>query len=374
MVAANPFSGRKIRICLLGMNSNVSLTPFDRTGIMSKKLKAIDLFCGAGGLTQGLKAAGYSVVGAVELDELAAKAYAMNHRKAHLWNEDIRTIRGAEILEKLALKRGELDLLAACPPCQGFSTMRTRNSGKTHTDPRNGLILEVLRLIQELKPKTVMLENVPGLSTYGKFKDFKDGLSAMGYKFKADILNTAKYGVPQRRKRLILLASLLAEPHFAEEAEGMATVAKAIRHLPAPSRSNDILHNYRVKKRTPRVEALIKEIPHDGGSRADLGAARQLDCHRKVDGFKDVYGRMAWNECSPTITGGCINPSKGRFLHPTANRAITLREAALLQTFPAKYRFPLNRGRFSVALLIGNALPPEFIRRHAKALAELSPE
>jgi DNA (cytosine-5)-methyltransferase 1 len=96
-----------------------------------------------------------------------------------------------------------------------------------------------------------------------------------------------------------------------------------------------------------------------------LGRQRQLKCHRKCDGFKDVYGRMAWDEVSPTMTGGCVNPSKGRFLHPTKDRAITLREAALLQAFPPSYFFSLRRGKFPAAQMIGNALPPEFIRRHA---------
>jgi DNA (cytosine-5)-methyltransferase 1 len=132
------------------------------------------------------------------------------------------------------------------------------------------------------------------------------------------------------------------------------------------------LHNYLVAPRAPHIEKLIKAIPKDGGSRTDLGEEWQLECHKKSDGFKDVYGRMAWDSLSPTITGGCVNPSKGRFLHPTENRAITLREAALLQTFPKNYRFPLSRGKFPAALLIGNALPPEFIRRHAEALLEVA--
>ncbi len=333
------------------------------------RLKAIDLFCGAGGLTQGLKAAGYDVVGAVELDEFAAETYSMNHGKTRLWKKDIRLLSGSQILEELELKRGDLDLLAACPPCQGFSTMRTRNSGRAHRDPRNELIFEVLRLARALRPKTIMLENVPGLSKHWRFKRFRDGLIRLGYKLRWDVLNTAKYGVPQRRRRLILLGSLSVEPRFAAEAKEMVTVAEAIGDLPVPAKSSDPLHNYKVKKRSPHVEALIRAIPRNGGSRTDLGAARQLECHKRVDGFTDVYGRMAWDDLSPTITGGCINPSKGRFLHPTANRAITLREAALLQTFPKGYRFPTSRGRFPVAVLIGNALPPEFIRRHAKALA-----
>jgi DNA (cytosine-5)-methyltransferase 1 len=116
------------------------------------------------------------------------------------------------------------------------------------------------------------------------------------------------------------------------------------------------------------VDKLIRQIPRDGGSRKALGGKQQLKCHKKFDGFADVYGRMAWDKPAPTITTGCINPSKGRFLHPTANRAITLREAALLQTFPRGYSFAWEENRYPLAALIGNALPPEFIKRHARAL------
>ena len=119
-----------------------------------------------------------------------------------------------------------------------------------------------------------------------------------------------------------------------------------------------------------RSRTLIRLIPKDGGSRLDLGRQRQLGCHRRCDGFKDVYGRMAWDDVSPTVTGGCVNPSKGRFLHPTKNRCVTLREAALLQSFPPTYRFSLRRGKFPAAQMIGNALPPEFIRRHAKQVGK----
>jgi DNA (cytosine-5)-methyltransferase 1 len=118
------------------------------------------------------------------------------------------------------------------------------------------------------------------------------------------------------------------------------------------------------------VLEMIKEIPKDGGSRSDLGRDRQLTCHRKCDGFKDVYGRMKWDKVSPTITSGCINPSKGRFLHPEQDRAITLREAALLQGFTPNYAFPMGRGRYPVAALIGNAVPAEFVKRQVSVLTD----
>jgi DNA (cytosine-5)-methyltransferase 1 len=115
----------------------------------------------------------------------------------------------------------------------------------------------------------------------------------------------------------------------------------------------------------PEIAELIRAVPKDGGSHRTLSSGVQLDCHKRCDGFFDIYGRMAWDEVAPTITGGCVNPSKGRFLHPRQDRVISLREAALLQTFPLGYRFLLERGKYPAAQMIGNALPPRFVRRHA---------
>jgi DNA (cytosine-5)-methyltransferase 1 len=122
------------------------------------------------------------------------------------------------------------------------------------------------------------------------------------------------------------------------------------------------------ENRSKEVRELIALIPKNGGSRSDLPKRYQLDCHKRSDGFSDVYGRMAWDDVSPTITSGCHNPSKGRFLHPSQNRTITLREAAILQGFPRRYRFNVDHGKESIALMIGNALPPPFIAAHAGAL------
>lgn len=338
---------------------------------MRRKPRAVDLFCGAGGLTEGLRQAGYKVIGAVELDALACSTYRLNHRRVKLWEIDVTRLSGAAMMKALKLRPGELDLLAACPPCQGFSTMRTKNGTRWNRDPRNNLIFDVLRIVRSMKPMSVMLENVPGLAESRQYVAFRKGLESLGYRVKWDVLNAVDFAVPQRRRRLVLLASRLGEPEFAQNAGSYRTVRQFIGNLPPPERSRDPLHNYLIR-RSKKVEEIIRRIPRNGGSRLALGRSDQLPCHIRSDGFKDVYGRMAWDKPAPTITGGCINPSKGRFLHPRAHRAITLREAALLQTFPKTYRFPLDQGRYAVALLIGNALPPEFIRRivaNMKAMA-----
>lgn len=334
---------------------------------MGRKPRAIDLFSGAGGLTEGLRQAGFRVIGAVEIDSLACRTYRLNHPRVKCWQDDIRAITGSTLLKTLGLKVGELDLLAACPPCQGFSRMRTKNGNQRNRDARNDLIFDVLRIIRSVRPKSIMLENVPGLSKNNRFVEFQKALESLGYFVKWQILNVVDFGVPQSRRRLILIASNAFEPQFAPAAKSKRTVRDAIGNLTPPSKSRNRLHNYKAS-RSEKISQLIKKIPRNGGSRMALGSRRQLACHRRLRGFWDVYGRMSWNKPSPTITGGCLNPSKGRFLHPTANRPITLREAALLQSFPKSYRFILDEGRYAVAMLIGNALPPEFIRRHAEAL------
>ena len=330
-----------------------------------QKPRAIDLFSGCGGLTLGLKQAGFRVIGAVECDTLAVTTYKANHPRVRVWTKDIRTVSVAEIKRKLRLKRGQLDLLAGCPPCQGFSTITTRNGNKKRsTDPRNDLVFEFMRFVRGLRPKAIMLENVPGLAKNWRLRKILAELRRLGYECTTGVLNAADYGVPQRRRRFILMAGRRMKIEFAREARSRQLVRDAIKHLSKRTRTH-ALHNYK-ERRSQKVINRIKQIPPNGGSRSALEKKAQLKCHKKSDGFRDVYGRMAWDDVAPTITTGCFNPSKGRFLHPTQHRAITLREAALLQSFPKTYFFSLERGRIAVAEMIGNALPPEFIRRHAK--------
>ena len=263
-------------------------------------------------------------------------------------------------MRELGIKKGELDLLVGCPPCQGFSTLRTRNGAHWNRDPRNNLVDEMLRLVREMRPRAVMMENVPRLSEKRVFKVFEDSLEKLGYEVNREIVNVQHYGVP--RRRLVLTAGRGFEIPFPPKARVIRTVRGAIRHLKPAGKSGDPLHDL-PETRTAQVLKRIQMVPKDGGSRLDLPDKMQLDCHRRCDGFKDIYGRMAWDDVAPTITGGCFNPSKGRFLHPSRNRNITMREAALLQTFPARYKFDLKAGKQGVALMIGNALPPELVRR-----------
>lgn len=330
---------------------------------MSKPI-AIDLFSGCGGLTLGLKQAGFSVVGSVEVDLLSVETYKANHPEVQVWHSDVRTVAANEIIRTLGVKKGQVDLIAGCPPCQGFSSMTTLNGKRNVDDPRNDLLFEFLRIVTELMPKSIMMENVPGLASDSRYRKWCEAIHKLGYSVEGRILNAADYGVPQRRRRLIFLAGRFGPIEFARASKRKKTVRDAIGRLKSTHLCSDPLHDV-IERRSTRVLELIKRIPRNGGSRTDLEKDLQLACHKAFNGFKDVYGRMAWESVAPTITGGCINPSKGRFLHPVLDRAITLREAALLQSFPRKYKFLLNKGRYSVAELIGNALPPELIRRHA---------
>jgi DNA (cytosine-5)-methyltransferase 1 len=329
------------------------------------KPTAFDLFSGCGGMTLGLRQAGFKVIGAVDNDPLSVETYRKNHKGVKVWEIDIRNLSVSEVKKELGIRTGELDLLAGCPPCQGFSSMRTMNGGRRVRDPeQKDLVFEFLRFVRGLRPKAVMMENVPGLASDSRMRELVRELKLLGYKCNNAILNAADYGVPQRRKRVILLASLMQKIEFAPSDPNRPTVRDAIADLAPAGKSGDPLHDL-PEIRSEKVRQLITRIPRNGGSRAALGKRQQLRCHRKFSGFKDVYGRMSWDDVAPTITSGCVNPSKGRFLHPTYNRAITLREAALLQTFPPDYFISLKRGKYPAAGLIGNALPPHFIRCQA---------
>lgn len=333
-----------------------------------KKPTAIDLFCGAGGLTTGLKAAGFAVLAGFELNETAAATYKLNHKRSRLFIGDLARIDPLHVMDSLGLSKGELDLLAGCPPCQGFSTHKTRNRSSSVEDVRNDLVFEVLRYIKVFLPKTIMLENVPGLAKDQRMLKLKSELKKLGYVINDDtvkVLDAADFGVPQRRKRMILQASLFGVINEPEKVKKKRTVKQSIGALLPPGLSGDKLHDLPVS-RSKKVLAIIENVPSNGGSRSDLPLELWLPCHIKRPGsYKDVYGRMSWEDVAPTITGGCTNPSKGRFIHPEQHRSITLREAALLQTFPRDYKFSLDKGKDYAALMIGNALPPLLIKAHA---------
>jgi DNA (cytosine-5)-methyltransferase 1 len=323
-----------------------------------KKYYSIDLFSGCGGLTLGMHQAGFKTKIAIESEKNAVLAYKMNHGDTFVLQKDIRKVDIAEIKNSLDYKR--IHLLAGCPPCQGFSSVRKLNRKNSIPDERNGLVLEYFRFVKELSPLTIMMENVPGLKDYHLFKDIIKKLEHIGYNITVRIVNVRNYGIPQNRRRLVMVGSLLGPIDIAEGLNKKVTVRDILYDLESPEETADPLHKI-VAKHTDVVMERIRLTPKNGGSRKDLPNQYILECHKKENvGFNDIYGRLRWDDYSTTITGGCLNPSKGRFLHPEQDRVITPREAALLQSFPKDYKFPLNIPKYSLALLIGNALPPQF--------------
>lgn len=339
------------------------------------KLTAIDLFSGCGGSALGFQKSGFDIRVAIDVDYWSTETYKRNHQNTVVLTDDIRYVSGEQLLKLACLKKRQLSVLLACPPCQGFSFARSNGSSY---DPRNELVFEFVRLAKEMLPKIIAMENVPGLSRgkgKGIFLETVSQLNKIGYKTISGVLNASDYGVPQNRRRVILLGTRLNRvrlklpvPTYGEkETKSKVTVRDAIKNLPIISwgkkDADDLMH---VSANLSDINfKRMKTTPHNGGGWKDWPEDLKLDCHKKSNGgHGDVYGRMRWDEPSPTLTGGCTAISKGRFGHPEQNRAISLREASRLQSFPDTYIF---EGPFTnIAKQIGNAVPPLL----AQAIAE----
>jgi len=328
-----------------------------------QKPLAIDLFAGCGGLTLGLKQAGFKVIAAIEMDARAAATYRLNHKSTRIIESRIQQHSVKELMRVAGIKKRELDLLAGCPPCQGFSRL-TRHNGRIKRDPRNRLVKEFEKFVKGTLPKTVLMENVPALARSSFFRSLRRTLEHLGYAVSWGFLDAADFGVPQRRRRLILIASRVGVIDLPKRTDNSSTVRDIIGKLPDAKTSSDPVHALFMRN-SETIMTRIAQIPKNGGSRGDVGFDKQLKCHQKCDGFKDVYGRMRWDKLAPTITSGCFNPSKGRFLHPSEDRPISIREASLLQSFPENYKFPSQFGITALAKLVGDALPPLFARHQA---------
>ena len=337
----------------------------------SKQRLAIDLFSGCGGLSQGLEDAGFKVLACCEIRPDARATYKLNHPDTVLL-DDVRTADPVALKTKIGLRRGQLDLLAGCPPCQGFSSIRTHNRQITE-DPRNELIFQIERFVNAFKPRCILIENVPRLLTDSRLATFKQHLyDKFGYVFVDGVLDAKDFNVPQRRKRMILIGSRLKKPVLPKKSNLRITVSDAIRNVKPPSGENGESARRLVKLRqhfSPVVQARIEKIK---GSRTDLPENLTLECHKRYPkGFRDVYGRMSWDDVAPTITRGCGNPSKGRFIHPSENRAINMFEALILQGFPKTYKFPIGLGIGKIASMIGEAFPPPMAKAQGDAIIQL---
>jgi DNA (cytosine-5)-methyltransferase 1 len=339
-------------------------------------ITVVDLFCGCGAVTLGLKNKGFQIVAAVDNDPIACATYQKNHPEVNLYVEDITKVK-PDLIKK-HLKGRELDLLVVCAPCQPFSTLNKNSK----PDDRRGLILQAIRFIPKLKPKTIFFENVPGLASvkHSSVLDILlEKLSKIGYKVNEPTqLDAADYGVPQRRIRWILLAvkgDKIPPLPKAVTPEGQRISVKQSIGMLQPLKSgqkdsNDSLHFARAHKEITLQR--LKFIPKNGGTRFSLPEKLVLKCHKGFQGHPDVYGRMSWNDIAPTLTTGCTDITKGRFAHPQDDRAITLREAALLQTFPTSYSFCGNATQ--IANQIGNAVPVRLVEELASMLRKSIPD
>lgn len=345
-------------------------------------VQVVDFFSGAGGMSHGFATAAhprlrYEIKGAIEIDPHANATYERMLGVAPTERDVRELLRPAALADCVArwrLDRARPFLLIGCAPCQGFSSHRKKDA---RVDPRDSLVEVFGRIATQLRPDVVVMENVPELLQdrhWNHFQVWRRALEGAGYHVRVQIHNVAEYGVPQERFRTLAIAArdwrhfdLPAPTHTPER---FRTVREAIGHLPPLAAGDadprDPMH-VTSHHRAATVE-LLRLIPPDGGSRRALPADVVRDCHRRVDGFRDVYGRLAWDKPSVSITARCRTPSCGRFTHPEQHRGLSVREAALLQGFPKDYVFD---GPFDDKFKqIGNAVSPTFARAVATHLAE----
>lgn len=318
----------------------------------------------------------------VEINEKVAATYEANHPETIVLKEDIRNLSGQQILDAAGVER--IDLVAGCPPCQGFSSLTSKYHKE---DPRNNLVLEMARLITEVMPALVIMENVPGLAKKGAplLNEFISRIQARGYAITQEVLQLADFGVPQSRRRLVVLAGRGFEISLPKPSHSRVpppetsirpwkTLRDVVEGMPEPVTFTTALKFGGPQKFNWHVVRDLKEISvkrflatSPGGSRYELPTILRPPCHKKKrKGFQNVYGRIAWDQTPPTITGGCTTPCKGRFGHPSGPRTLSVREAALIQTFPKSYVLKTDHMDL-VCDMIGNAFPPlaaEIAARH----------
>lgn len=345
----------------------------------TKSIKVIDLFCGIGGLSHGFVREGLEVVAGYDIDETCRFAFEANNN-AVFYNKDIREVTAEEISNLFGTS--DIRILVGCAPCQPFSTYSYKYPDKTkkETHAKWPLLNEFTRLIKSVKPEIVSMENVPGLAKFDKshvFKDFLDTLYENSYFVDFKEIYCPDYGIPQQRKRLVLLASKLSPIKIIDKTHkqpNYITVRDTIGKL-EPLKSGQISEKdpiHRAAKLSEKNLARIRQSKQ-GGTWKDWQEDLILDCHRKSTGktYPSVYGRMEWDKPSPTMTTFCTGIGNGRFGHPEQDRAISLREAALFQTFPINYRF-VEEGKnphiTKIATHIGNAVPVKLGEVVAKSI------
>lgn len=325
-------------------------------------LKVFDFFSGCGGTSSGLESVGFDIAMGLDFDKDAVDSFKANFPKAQTVCAPIETL-SPDILTSIIGDDRENLLFCGCAPCQPFSK---QNRQKSSNDPRKNLLVEFSRFVEYWTPSYILIENVPGiqkLTSKGPFHNFLVLLSKLGYHHDYDVLPASNYGVPQRRERLVLIASnkapiaLPAPSHGPESSTPYSCVEDWIRELPpiAAGETCEKDSQHQAAKLSPKNLERIKATP-EGGTRENWPEELKLECHKNYSGHSDVYGRLHWKKLASGLTTRCISLSNGRFGHPSQNRALSIREAANLQTFPPNYRFYGSLS--SRARQIGNAVPP----------------
>lgn len=332
----------------------------------------VDLFCGAGGLTHGFILEGISVEAGIDLDPACRYPYEKNN-DALFVERDITDMESEEVASLFG--NGKIRILAGCAPCQPFSTYSQRYD--TRSDHKWGLLYEFGRLARDLRPDIVTMENVPSVERHEVFEDFVAELEECGYHVWHDVVECARYGVPQTRRRMVLLASIHGPIRMIDPTHSkLRTVRQAIGRLrplqAGESAPRDRLHvaSALSEKNLARIRA-----SKPGGTWRDWPEHLIAECHRTDTGrtYPSVYGRMEWDKPAPTMTTQCFGYGNGRFGHPEQDRAISLREAAILQSFPRNYEFvpPGEPVQFTpIGRMIGNAVPVELGRAIARSISQ----
>ncbi|MGJ1272663.1 DNA cytosine methyltransferase [Sphingobacterium multivorum] len=343
-----------------------------------KDIAVVDLFCGIGGLTHGFIQENFNVVAGIDIDESCKFAFEINNNSKFI-SKSVSDISGKDI--NVLFGNAKRKILIGCAPCQPFSSYTFKDPEKKDNDKWK-LLYDFKRIIQETKPDIVSMENVPQLINFKKapvFQDFLNSLESEGYSVHYEIVNCQDYGIPQNRKRLVLIASKLGHITLIPKThskDNFVTVRDAIGNLPPIEDGefdiDDKLHFARKLSESNKIR--IQNTPY-GGSWTDWPEHLKLTCHKKDTGksYSSVYGRMRWEDPSPTMTTQCIGYGNGRFGHPEQDRGISLREAAILQSFPKTYKFAPENENISivkVARQIGNAVPVKLGKIIAKSIKE----